>query len=168
MNGNSDYSSLNLNQDGRLIGISTKVDGPMFIGLSIVNPIGLKASLGKSKFFETVCNYKNESIYTQALEGDFLDFGDIEKYHKSAFKLFAFLQENKEKRDDWIHKKIISKNKLYKESYGCEQGGVLNFSDLAIKNQYVEKTIVLKENTSPKLVKYKSIVYNDVIQEVNY
>lgn len=168
MNGNSDYSSLNLNQDGRLIGISTKVNGPMFIGLSIVNPIGLKVSLGKSKFFETVCNYQNESIYTQAIEGDFLDFGDCEKYHKSAYKLFKFLQENKEKRDDWINKKIISKNKLYKESYGCEQSGVLNFSDLAITNQYLEKAIVLKESMSQKLVKYKSIVYNGVIQEVNY
>lgn len=167
MNGDAQYSSLIADHNRRLIEIKSNTKGEMFIGLSLIDPRGLVGSTGRSKFFETVCDYKNERVMVDHLEGEFLDFGDYNKYQESCFKLLKHLLENDELLEKWEKLKIIRKDKITKMSYHSDQKNVLNFSKKNLQSDYGQGTIVIKESNLSKARAFASIVFNELTQEIN-
>ncbi len=166
MKGNADYSSIESDEESKMLGITKDSEGEMFIGLSIINPHGLKRVVGKSKFFESVCNYKNEDIEVERLEGEFLDFGEVKKYQRSCFKLFNYLLNQNETLECWNKAKMIDKSKMMNASYHSDLESVLNFSNHKLSYQYPKGSIILKEPSEDISVLDSSIIYESTIEEI--
>lgn len=150
MKNSGDYSGL-ICLDGHLKKIENKSEKPMFIGLAIINTDEMNVVDGPSKFFETVANYQHEKVRAEFIEGLFFDFGTLQKYYESCFKLIDL--EEKES--------IIDSQKLNIElrSYACDLPRVLNFSQRPLRHLWPKNTIVLKEpqsfiecDESPKVI----------------
>lgn len=85
--------------NNRLVSIS-KPDGLndfwTYSGTGILNLDGLKPVPGISKFFESVCNFKEENIYFVKPENyEYWDFGTLGIYVNNIFKIKEDLDSNK-------------------------------------------------------------------------
>lgn len=167
MMGSPDYSTIELNSSGDMLGISNTGHGPMFIGLSIINPNGLEKSFGRSRFFESVCNFKLEQVNVENLDGEFLDFGELKKYQSSCFKLCNYLLNNHEILESWHKHNLVKIERLDGLSYNTSYKNVLNFSGLNITQNYPEGSVVIKESNEKLKVKKCSVVYEATIEEIN-
>tara|TARA_R110002049_G_scaffold114852_2_gene266328 strand:- start:1366 stop:2280 length:915 start_codon:yes stop_codon:yes gene_type:complete len=163
------YSSLIYDEQRILKNIESGDGRSMFVGLSLINASGLKRIHGKSRYFETVSNYKKEKVEVNDLDGDYLDFGEISKYQKSCFDVLDNVMNNDKSYLFWERTGLLNRSKINSQyrSYNCKQKNVLNFSKAELQNIYPEGSIVLKECSKQELVLNNAcIVYGDVMVEI--
>ena len=96
--GNPGYNRTIFDNDFNLTKIESEYDynkksytfsGMGFIKLDLLNP-----TEGISSFFDTVCNYKNREIGIYPLgEHEYWDFGTLQRYFSSCFKMFNNLSK---------------------------------------------------------------------------
>lgn len=162
------YSSL-IKKGGKLVGIDQNAKGEMYIGLGILNVSGLKNVQGKSKFFETVADYQNESIEVCKLEGEFIDFGTVRNYANGCFRLMDMLMQDHHLESFWGKSKMFDLDRIdqKKLSYNCEQSKVLNFTGKKLKYDWPENSIIISEGDSPRANNSEGVVvYNE--QQIVY
>ena len=166
MPGGAPYSSLNVIDD-KLISITNESGGLMFTGLSRINPAGIKARRQPSKFFETVCDYKNSDVEVVACDdGEFLDFGSPLLYRDSMKKLFDKLLHDQALLNEWHKAGLIDPQKINStlSSYGCDQAEVFNFSGKSLTRHWPKGSIILKQTDTQPKAKTPCIAYGNFLQ----
>tara|TARA_R110000868_G_scaffold100129_4_gene275457 strand:- start:2753 stop:3661 length:909 start_codon:yes stop_codon:yes gene_type:complete len=168
MNVEGDYSSL-ICRDGYLASISKSSNGPMFTGLSRINPTTIQPSIVPSKFFETVCAYQKERVKVVVARGVFLDFGSPSLYRESLTKLFDKLMTQDSLLDQWVESGMVDKNKINKDlkSYNCDQPGVLNFSGKDLKYKWPKNSIIIQEPSEFCDPGSAAIIYNEKFETLS-
>ncbi|MBH48003.1 MAG: hypothetical protein CME71_07505 [Halobacteriovorax sp.] len=165
MPGAAPYSSLRV-VDNKLVSISKEPGGPMFTGLSRINPTGIIAKKQPSKFFETVCDYKNTNIEVVECDGEFLDFGSPLLYRNSMKKLLHKLLSDEQLLNEWQEAGLIDPQKINPKllSYGCDQAEVFNFSGENLEQHWPKGSIILKQDATQTQSAAPCIVYGKVVE----
>lgn len=138
-------------------------DHPMYVGLSILNPVGLNAVKGASKFFASVADYKHERVTVHIAAGSYIDFGTTENYARASFEIFRRILSDERQSSFFTGCGIVSLDKISvnTSSYACDQVGVLNFSGKDLQHSWPNGSIIIKEGAAA--ADQRAIVYGDII-----
>ena len=147
------YKEMNVN-NGYLVGFndfSKKNNFMTYAGMSLINLEGFAPLEGKSNFFESVADFKNESIRVVSIpSSEFWDFGTKEYYKKNIYKMIRTLNR-KEKTyftDFLIDRELIDLKKVGETSYNSSQSGRVDFtSSCASLKEDNDENIIMIETT---------------------
>ncbi|NOT79202.1 MAG: NTP transferase domain-containing protein [Bacteriovoracaceae bacterium] len=138
------YNEIKLESD-KLVEISKPIGNHDFVtysGLGILKLDGLTPVVGISKFFETVCNYKNEVVSVLVPEDfEYWDFGTAEIYLKSIAKIDDQLKSNK--KSQFID--FLNRNFVFGERNNDFYNSSLNSVSLDSSGKFQSNSISWKE-----------------------
>lgn len=160
------YGSI-ISDGAKAIAVGKAHEGPMFVGLSMLQAERIKPCYGRSRFFETIVRFENNSIGVVKDKFDFYDFGTITNYASNCFDLFRRLHTDNKLMEKWSGIGILDKTKLSTYSYDTDQKGVLNFSGKALSHPWPTGSIIISE---PKLASASSgpvVVYDQICVSVD-
>jgi NDP-sugar pyrophosphorylase family protein len=135
-----------------------------YTGMSIINLESLKEIKGKSKFFESVADYKNLDVGgLNIYESQYWDFGTIRRYYNSCFDIIKKWKSddpfiNFLKKNNVLNPELIRKN-----SYNSKKKFVI---DLSYNTNHVEKTIYMGKSDT-KIPECDCIVHGKLIELVD-
>ena len=121
-------------QDGRLMGFNdspSRKDFITYAGMGLLNLDGLVPVKGKSNFFESVANCREESVQVVSMpRSEFWDFGTRECYKKNIYDLIGTLNRGEKTllTGFLLEKGLIDLKKVGMASYGSTDAGGVNFT----------------------------------------
>lgn len=139
-----------------------------YSGNALVLLDNLKPIVGKSAFFESVCNPHIHNCKTALLsEGKYWDFGTVDRYWNSINEIVKMKCQNESDSFTKFLEKINAFNprKLCaeKSSYGCNESKVVNLGSGKIASG-VTNCIVLSGNKFDVSIEKARIIYNELTQ----
>ncbi len=158
----SQYNELVV-KDDTLVSIekpSSERDYYTYSGVSIINLDMLKPTVGVSKYFDTVADYKNEDIFVYHPESlEYWDFGTTERYIKSMRKILK--ESPSEFKDFLIRNNALMENKISPHfcynAAGSEYS--VNLNNDFLKKGYGNIVIAGEDNEENSKV---TVIYNEV------
>lgn len=130
-----------------------------YTGMSIINLEKLVPSRGKSKFFDTVANYKIKEIGAINIkDSKYWDFGTIRRYYNSMFEIVKKSEDN----EPFIN--FLKKNNIIDDNViNAKKNNVI---DLGNNSNLISKTIYLNK-TEIKVPEQDCIVLDELIEVVD-
>ena len=139
-----------------------------YSGMGFIDLKTLKPSVGKSSFFDTVCDFQNNQVGVFDVPNpEYWDFGTTERYFESCFRLLNEAQNRNGKIFSYFkYDEIFDSRKINFDqfSYRCGQKkSILNFSaneEMNISNS--SDLIILSSNENQIIEKkHRSILFNE-------
>ena len=131
-------------EKGCLVGIDDFPKEKEFItyaGMGLINLKNFVPVAGRSNFFESVANFRNESVrVVSMLESEFWDFGTKKYYKKNIYKLIdAVVKNEKTALLNFLQdRNMVDLKKIGKASYNTKIQGKVNFTSL--QNDFEENS----------------------------
>ena len=129
----SSYKKMVLDK-GFLVGIDNAPKGKEFLtyaGVGLINLEGLTLVRGKSNFFDSVANFRSESVRVVSIpKSEFWDFGTKERYKENIYKLIDAVETNRKSLFlEFLRLKgLIDLKKVGQASYNTKDRGKINFA----------------------------------------
>ncbi|MBC75785.1 MAG: hypothetical protein CME64_07200 [Halobacteriovoraceae bacterium] len=169
VNSSDMYNALDV-KSGRLSGIinnsslERNKSVKTYTGMSLIRLDDLIPCKGKSSFFDSVANFKNQNVQVVDInDSEYWDFGTLDRYWKSCFSILEKVHE--ETSDRFVsfllnHKAILEK-KVEGSCYNASSSEkVINLSDKKVSD--AKNVIILsgepRQGTEEKRIVFKSLV----------
>jgi NDP-sugar pyrophosphorylase family protein len=131
-----------------------------YSGMSLINLEKLTPSKGVSKYFETVANFNKDTVESVELDKyEYWDFGTIERYLNSCFKLLKNYKSGSPFIEFVKENRVIDENKMdYYSSYNCKSNNCINLTN---QNLNTDKSrVVLLSGEIPEDIESDTIYFD--------
>lgn len=100
VNSTDGYNALEVGDDRRVRDLVLNEQLPRdiqietYTGNSLINLKSLRPMEGKSKFFESVANWKDREVVAVKLQTDYWDFGTVKRFWETSFRILELYRHN--------------------------------------------------------------------------
>lgn len=100
VNSSDGYNALEVGEDRRVKALIVNDQLPRdtqietYTGNSLIDLKGLRPAEGKSKFFDSVANWKEREVVVVKLQTDYWDFGTVKRFWETSFRILEVYRQN--------------------------------------------------------------------------